>query len=64
MDNCIHTPVKRQYISACFEKAVYCRRQVATLINFRSPISIDVKEFSFSFGRKIFTGFEIPELEN
>ena len=29
-----------------------------------SFISIDIKGFSFNFGRKIFTGFEMAELES
>ena len=64
MDKSIHTPVKRQYVNALFEMAVYDSRRVATLINFWSSISIDVKGFSFNFGRKIFTSFKMPELES
>ena len=61
---CINTPVKRQYINALFEMAVYHRKRVATIINFLSFISIDIKGFSFNFGRKIFTAFEMTELES
>ena len=57
MEKCIHNPVKRQYINALFEMAVYHRRRVATIFNFLSFISIDIKGVSFTFGRKIFTGF-------
>ena len=64
MDNCIHTPVKRQYINALFEMAVYHRKRVATIFNFLSFISIDIKGFPFNFGRKIFTGFEMSDLES
>ena len=60
----IHTPVKTQSIIALFEITVYDRRRVATLINFWLSISIDVKGFSFNFGRKIFTSFKMPELES
>ena len=63
-DNCIRTIVKRQYINALFEMAVYRRRRVATILNFWSFISIDIKRVSFNFGRKIFTGFEMAELES
>ena len=52
MDKSIHTPVKRQYINALFEMAVYQRRRVATILNFLSFSSIDIKGFSFNFGRK------------
>ena len=64
MDKSIHTPVKRQYINALFEMAVYHRKRVATFINFLSLISIDIEGFPFNFGRKIFTGFEMTELES
>ena len=64
MDNCIHTPVKRQYINALFEMAVHHRKRVRTVINFLSFISIDTKGFPFNFGRKIFTAFEMIELES
>jgi len=64
MDKSIHTPVKRQYINALFEMAVYQRISVATIFNFLSLISIDIKGFPFDFGRKIFTGFEMAELES
>ena len=60
---CINTPVKRQYINALFEMAVYHRKRVATFINFLSFISIDMEGFPLNFGRKIFTGFEMTELE-
>ena len=63
MDKCIHTPVKRQYINALFEMAVYHIRRVATILNFLSFISIDIKGLSFNLGRKIFNGFEMAELE-
>ena len=61
---CINTPVKRQYISALFEMAVYHRKRVATIINFLSFISIDTKGIPFNFGRKIFTNFEMTEFES
>ena len=61
---CINTPVKRQYINALFEMAVYHRKRLATIIDFLSFISIDIKGFPFNFGRKIFTGFEMTELES
>ena len=61
---CINTPVKRQYINAHFEMAVYHRKRVATIINCLSFISIDMKGFPLNFGRKIFTGFEMTELES
>ena len=64
MDKSFHTPVKRQYINVLFEMTVYDKRRVATFNNFWSPISIYVKEFSFDLVRKIFTGFEMPELES
>ena len=64
MDKSIHTPVKRQYVNALFEMAVYDSRRVATLINFWSFINIDIKSFSFHFGMNIFTSFEMPELES
>ena len=60
----INTPVKRQYINALFQMAVNHRKRVATFINFLSFISIDIQGFSFNFGRKILTGFEMKELEN
>ena len=60
---CINTPVKKQYINALFEMAVYHRKRVATIINFFSFISIDIKGFLFNFGRKIFTGIEMTDLE-
>ena len=44
--------------------AVYHRKRVATFINFLSFISIDVEWFPFNFGRKIFIGFEMTELES
>ena len=61
---CINTPVKKQYINAIFEMAVYHRKRVATFINFLSFISIDIKGFPFNFGRKIFTGFEMTDVES
>ena len=61
---CINTPVKRQYINALFEMAVYHRKRVATIVNFLSFISIDIKGFPFNFHRKIFTGFEMADLES
>ena len=64
MDKSIHTPVKRQYINALFEMAVYHRRRVATILNFLSFISIDIKGLSINFGRKIFAGFDMAELES
>ena len=64
MDKSIQTPVKRQYIDALFEMAVNQRRRVATTLNFLSFINIDIKGFSFNFGRIIFTGFEMAELES
>ena len=64
MDKSIHTPVKRQYINALFEMAVYHRKWVETIIKFLSFISIDIKGFPFNFGRKIFTGFEMTDLES
>ena len=64
MDKSIHTPVKRQYINALFEMAANQRRRVATILNFLSFIDFDIKGFSFNFGRKTFTGFEMAELEN
>ena len=63
MDKSIHTLVKRQYINALFEMAVYHRNRGATIINFLSFISIDIKGFSFNFGQKLLTGFEMAELE-
>ena len=53
--SCINTPVKRQYVNAHFEMVVYHRKRVATIINFLSFISTDIKGFPFNFGRKIFT---------
>ena len=44
--------------------AVYDRRRLAASINFLSRISIDAQGFSLNFGRKIFTGFEMLDLEN
>ena len=44
--------------------AVYQKRRVATIINFLSFIIIDIKGFPFNFGGKIFTGFEMTELES
>ena len=44
--------------------AVYDRKRVATIINFLSFIGLDIKGFLFNFGRKIFTGFEMTELES
>ena len=44
--------------------AVYHRKRVATIINFSSFISIDIKGFTFSVGRKIFTGLEMIELQS
>ena len=44
--------------------AIYQRRRVATILNFLSFISIDIKGFPFDFGRKIITGFEMAELES
>ena len=64
MDNCICIPVKRNYKKALFEMAVYDRRSVATPINFWSLISIDVKGFLSNVGRKVFTGFEMLDLES
>ena len=43
---------------------VYHRKRIATIINFLSFISIDIKGFTFDFGRKIITGFEMTDLEN
>ena len=40
---CINTPARRQYINAHFKMAVYHRKRVATIINFLSFISIDIK---------------------
>ena len=37
------------------------RKRVATDFNFLSFIYIDVKGFSFKFGKKIFTGFKMPD---
>ena len=64
MDKSIHTPVKRQYINALFEMAINQRRRVAAILNFLSFIDIDIKGFSFNLGRKIFTGFDMAELES
>ena len=64
MDKSIHIPVKRQYINAHIEMAVCHRKRVATIINFLSFIIIDIKGFPFNFGRKIFTAFEMTELED
>jgi len=61
---CINTPVKRQYINAFFELAIYYRKRVAIITNFLSLIIIDIKGFQFNFGRKIFTGFEMTDLES
>ena len=44
--------------------AVYHRKKVAAIINFLSFISIDIEEFPFNFGRKIFNGSEMTELES
>ena len=44
--------------------AVNKRRRVATILNFLSFINIDIKGLSFNFGRKIFTDFEMAELES
>ena len=44
--------------------AVCHRRRVATTLTFLSFISIVMKGFLFNFGRKIFTDFEMAELEN
>ena len=63
MDNCIHTPVKRQYINAFFETVVNQRKRVATIFNFLSSISIDIKWLSFNLGRKIFTALKWQNLE-
>ena len=62
--NCIHTPVKRQYINSLFEMAVYHRRRVPTILNFLLFISINIKGFSFNFGRKIFPCLEMAEFES
>ena len=59
-----YTPVKRQYINAFFEIAFHYGKRAATIINFLSFISIDIKGFPFNFGGKIFTGFEMTELES
>ena len=40
---------------------VYHRKRVATIINFLSFISIDIKGFPLNFGRKIFTAFEMTK---
>ena len=61
---CINTPVKKQYINTLFEMAVYHKKREATIINFLSFISIDIKGFPFNFGGKIFTGFEMSDLES
>ena len=37
------------------------RKRVATDFNFLSFIYIGVKGFSFNFGKKIFTGFKMPD---
>ena len=42
---------------------VYHRKRVAKIINFLSFISIDIKRFPFNFGRKIFNGFEMTDLD-
>ena len=60
----INTQVKRQYINALFEMAVYHRKRVATIINFLSFISVDIKVFTLNFGKKIFTGFGMSDLES
>ena len=44
--------------------AAYHRKRVATIINFLSFISIDIKVFPFTFGGKIFTHFEMTDLES
>ena len=57
MENYPNTPIKRQYINALFEIAVYYRRRVETILNFLSFISIDIKGFSFKI-------FAMAELES
>ena len=37
------------------------RKRIATDFNFLSFIYIDVKWFSFKFGKKIFTGFKMSD---
>ena len=59
-----YTPVKRQYINAHFEMAVYQWKRVATIINFLSFISIDIKGFPSNIIWKIFNGFEMTDLES
>ena len=61
MDKSIHTSVKRQYINAIFETTKNDRKRVATDINILSFIYIDVKAFSFKFGKRIFTGSKMPD---
>ena len=61
---CINTPVKRQYINAIFEVTWNNRKRVATDFNFLSFIYIEVKGFSSKFGKRIFTGFEMPDHES
>ena len=64
MDKCIHTSVKRHYINILLEMAVYRSKRVATIINFLTLFFIDIKRFSFNLSKKIFTGFEISNLES
>ena len=40
------------------------RKRVARDFNFLSFIYIDVRGFLFKFGKKVFTGFEMPDHEN
>ena len=51
-------------INALFEMAVHHRKRVATIFNSLSFISIDIKGFPFNFVRKIFTDFEMADLES
>ena len=61
---CINTPVKRQYVNAYFEMAIFTEKGSNSIINFLSFICIDIKGFPFNFGTKIFIGFEMTELES
>jgi len=58
---CIRVPVGRQYMDAIFEMTKNDRKRVATDFDSLTFICIGVKGFSLEFGKKVFTGFKMPD---
>jgi len=57
-------PSKETVHKCPFWNGCLLQKRVATIINFLSFISIDIKGLPFNFGRKVSTGFEMTELES